>query len=202
MKPGKPVTLKNSDKVIFLDRDGVINYDSPDYIKSWDEYRFLPGSLSALAALTAAGYALILITNQSVIGRGMVAAEVLEDMHRRLRRAVAEAGGRIFDIFYCPHRPEEACNCRKPAAGMILQAVARHHIDPAGAIMIGDNTKDIICGRNAGCAGTILVLTGSGRQAEKELALQGIQPTAVATDLSHAAQMILSGAVAVRAPGL
>lgn len=189
------VTLE---KVIFLDRDGVINYESPDYIKSWDEYRFLPGSLEALAALTAAGYALILITNQSIIGRGMVPLAVLEDMHRRMRRAVAEAGGRIFDIFYCPHRPDEACECRKPAPGMILQATSRHQIEPAAAIMIGDNTKDIVCGRSAGCGATILVRTGSGLKAEKELAEKGIQPTAVADDLTDAAEMILSGRMALK----
>jgi D-glycero-D-manno-heptose 1,7-bisphosphate phosphatase len=190
MKPSRqkarlPVTLE---KVIFLDRDGVINYDSPDYIKSWEEYRFLPGSLEALAALTAAGHALILITNQSIIGRGMVPLQVLEDMHQRMRQAVAEAGGRIFDIFYCPHRPEEACDCRKPAPGMIVQAASQHHIDPAAAIMIGDNAKDIACGRNAGC----------GLKAEKELALKGIQPTAVADDLANAAEMILSGRFALK----
>ena len=200
MKPSRqkarlPVTLE---KVIFLDRDGVINYDSPDYIKSWEEYRFLPGSLEALAALTAAGHALILITNQSIIGRGMVPLQVLEDMHQRMRQAVAEAGGRIFDIFYCPHRPEEACDCRKPAPGMIVQAASQHHIDPAAAIMIGDNAKDIACGRNAGCGVTILVRTGSGLKAEKELALKGIQPTAVADDLANAAEMILSGRFALK----
>jgi D-glycero-D-manno-heptose 1,7-bisphosphate phosphatase len=189
------VTLE---KVIFLDRDGVINYDSPDYIKSWEEFRFLPGSLEALAALTAAGYALILITNQSIIGRGKVSLEVLEAMHRRMRQAVAEAGGRVFDIFYCPHRPDDACDCRKPAPGMIMQAVMRHHIDPAGAIMIGDNVKDIACGRDAGCGATILVRTGSGLKAEKELALKGIQPTAVADDLANAAEMILSGQLAAK----
>ena len=188
------------EKVIFLDRDGVINYDSPDYIKSWAEYRFLPGSLDALAALTAAGHRLILITNQSMIGRGMVSLDVLEDMHRRMQQAVAEAGGRIFDIFYCPHRPEDRCDCRKPAPGLILQAASRHHLDPCEAIMIGDNVKDIACGRNAGCGATILVRTGSGRRAEKEMAASGLRPTAVADDLSAAAGMILSGRVVLQTP--
>jgi D-glycero-D-manno-heptose 1,7-bisphosphate phosphatase len=188
------------EKVIFLDRDGVINYDSPDYIKSWDEYRFLPGSLEALAALTAGGYALILITNQSIIGRGMASSEDLEDIHRRLQQAVTAAGGRIFDIFYCPHRPDETCDCRKPAPGMIRQAALRHCLDPADAIMIGDNVKDLECGRNAGCGATILVRTGSGLTAEKELTVQGIQPTAVADDLQDAADMILSGKVVLKRP--
>jgi D-glycero-D-manno-heptose 1,7-bisphosphate phosphatase len=183
------------EKVIFLDRDGVINYDSPDYVKSWDEFRFLPGSLEALAALTAAGYTLILITNQAGVGRGIIPAPVLEDMHRRLRQAVVEQGGRIFDIFHCPHPPDDNCGCRKPAPGMILEAAARHRIDTAGAVMIGDNAKDIACGQRAGCGVTILVRTGNGPKALKEIADQGIQPTAVADDLLDAANMILSGTV-------
>jgi D-glycero-D-manno-heptose 1,7-bisphosphate phosphatase len=183
------------EKVIFLDRDGVINYDSSDYVKSWDEFRVLPGSLEALATLTASGYTLILITNQAGVGRGIIPAAVLEDMHRRLRQAVVEKGGRIFDIFHCPHRPDENCGCRKPAPGMILQAAARHHIDTAGAVMIGDNAKDIACGLRAGCGATILVRTGNGLEAQKELAAQGIQPTAVADNLLDAARMILSGKV-------
>jgi D-glycero-D-manno-heptose 1,7-bisphosphate phosphatase len=186
------------EKVIFLDRDGVINYDSPDYVKSWDEFRFLPGSLEALAALTAAGYTLILITNQAGVGRGLIPAPVLEDMHRRLRQAVAEQGGRIFDIFHCPHHPDAHCGCRKPEPGMILQAAARHRIDTAGAVMIGDNAKDIACGRRAGCGAAILVRTGNGLKAQEELTAQGIRPTAVADDLLDAANMILSGIVAAR----
>jgi D-glycero-D-manno-heptose 1,7-bisphosphate phosphatase len=186
------------EKVIFLDRDGVINYDSPDYVKSWDEFRFLPGSLEALAALTTAGCTLILITNQAGVGRGIIPAPVLEDMHRRLRQAAVQQGGRIFDIFHCPHHPDENCGCRKPEPGMILQAAARHSIDPAGAVMIGDNAKDIACGLRAGCGATILVRTGNGLKAQKELAAQGLHPTAVADDLLDAANMILSGTVAVR----
>ena len=186
------------EKVIFLDRDGVINYDSPDYVKSWNEFRFMPGSLEALAALTVAGYTLILITNQAGVGRGIIPAAVLEDMHRRLLQAVAEQGGRIFAIFHCPHHPDDNCDCRKPEPGMILQAAAQHHIDTAGTIMIGDNAKDIACGLRAGCGATILVRTGNGPEAQKALAEQGIQPTAVADDLLEAANMILSGAVAAR----
>jgi D-glycero-D-manno-heptose 1,7-bisphosphate phosphatase len=186
------------DHVVFLDRDGVINYDSPDYIKSWQEFQFLPGSLAAMAALTRAGYHLILITNQSIVGRGMVPPSVLEDMHRRLQRAVAAAGGKIFDIFYCPHHPDDNCSCRKPAPGMILAAGKRHGIDLLSAVMIGDNVKDIVCGRDAGCGATILVRTGSGQQAQKELQAKGVETT-IADDLNHAARIILSGKLAFSA---
>lgn len=183
------------DKVIFLDRDGVINHDSPEYIKNWDEYRFLPGSLEALAALTAAGYHLILITNQSIIGRGMVPPDTLEQIHRRLKAAVEAAGGRIFDIIFCPHHPDDGCACRKPRPGMIEQARARHGVNVSSAVMIGDNAKDVQCGFNAGCGATILVRTGSGVQAQKDLAGMGITPTAVAENLSDAAKMILDGSI-------
>lgn len=178
--------------VIFLDRDGVINRDSPDYIKSWSEFEFLPGSLEALRLLTVRGYRLILITNQSIINRGMVPLDVLTDMHQRLRQAVARDGGRIEDILFCPHRPDENCGCRKPEPGLIRQAVQRYDIDPADTIMIGDNAKDILCGRNAGCGATMLVHTGNGHTAEKVLADQKIKPDFVVADLLHGARVILS----------
>jgi D-glycero-D-manno-heptose 1,7-bisphosphate phosphatase len=180
-------------KVIFLDRDGVINRDSPDYIKSWEAFEFLPGSLDAMAALTRAGYALIVITNQSIIGRSMVAPAVLEDIFRRMRAEIEGAGGRIFDIYFCPHRPDAHCDCRKPEPGLIFQAKAAHGIDLPLTVMIGDNIKDVLCGQNAGCGATILVRSGSGRQAEKELASKRVSPTLVVDDLAAAARMILSG---------
>lgn len=181
------------DNVIFLDRDGVINYDSPDFIKSWDEFEFIPGSLDALVELSRAGFRLILITNQSIIGRGMVPLTVLEDMHRRMRQAVEAAGGTVFDIFFCPHRPDAFCDCRKPEPGMIFQAKERHGIDLMHTLMIGDNAKDVECGLNAGCGATALVRTGCGAKAQVELGEKGIAPTAVVADLNQAAQMILAG---------
>lgn len=184
------MTLKN---VIFLDRDGVINRDSLEYVKSWAEFEFLPLSLAALAALTRAGHTLILITNQSMIGRGMVPLAVLEDMHRRMRAAVADAGGQIFDLFLCPHRPDEGCDCRKPEPGLIFQAKTRHGIDLPRTIMIGDNAKDIQCGTNAGCGATILVGAAGGSEAARAVAGKGFEPTAVVEDLNAAAQLILAG---------
>lgn len=178
--------------VIFLDRDGVINRDSPDYIKSWAEFEFLPGSLEALSLLTQGGYRLIMITNQSIINRGMVPMEVLSQIHDRLRQSVAAAGGHIEDIFFCPHRPDENCVCRKPRPGLIRQAVQRYGIDPTASMMIGDNAKDILCGRNAECGSTMLVQTGNGRTAEQILKEKQIIPDYVVSDLLHGAQLILS----------
>ena len=181
-------------RVVFLDRDGVINRDSPDYIKNWDEFQFLPGSLDALRLLSQAGFRLIVITNQSIIGRGMVPLRVLEETHRKLKAAVAAAGGDILDIFFCPHRPDEACDCRKPAPGLIQQACRRYGIDPADSVMIGDSVKDMLCGCNAGCGTTILVRTGNGLRAEKELAELHIRPDMVAADLLDAARYLLGRA--------
>ncbi|KJS31165.1 MAG: hypothetical protein VR64_12640 [Desulfatitalea sp. BRH_c12] len=181
-----------SNKVIFLDRDGTINRDSASYIKNWNEFEFLPGSLEALALLSRHGCALILITNQSSVGRGMVPPTVLEHTHRSMCTAVEAAGGHFLDIFVCPHRPEEACACRKPKPGLILQAQRRYNIDLANSVMIGDSARDILCGQQAGCATTILVRTGNGLSAEQTLAGQNALPDLVTTDLLEAARIILA----------
>lgn len=176
---------------VFLDRDGVINMDSPDYIKCWAEFNFIPGSLDAIANLTRSGLAVIVITNQSVINRQMVALTELEAMHRQLRRAVRNSGGRITDIFHCPHRPDEGCDCRKPKPGLIFAARDRHGIDLARAVMVGDSVKDILAGRAAGCKRTVLVQTGNGMTATQTLEQIGQSPDHVAADLDRAARWIL-----------
>ncbi len=184
--------MKGIEKVVFLDRDGVINADSPDYIKSWGEFRFLPGSLDAIRRLTEGGFAVIVITNQSAVGRGMISEETLRDIHRRMRKAITESGGEITDIFYCPHRPDEECGCRKPKPGMIMEAARRYDIDLSAAWMIGDSAKDIECGRNAGCGRTILVETGTGINAKRILESKNIMPDHIARNLSDAADHINS----------
>ena len=174
----------------------MINQDSDAYIKSWDEFVFLPGSLEALNLLTRNGFQLIVITNQSIINRGMVPADVLADTHRRLQQAVRRTGGEIKDIFFCPHRPDERCDCRKPKPGLIRKACRQYSINASATIMIGDSAKDIEAGRSAGCGGTILVKTGNGSAALAELSTKKMAPDAVADDLLHAAQLILSGRLA------
>lgn len=179
------------ERVIFLDRDGVINRDSPDYIKNWDEFEFLPGSLEAMRLLTQAGFRLIITTNQSIINRGWVPLRVLDHTHAQLRASVERAGGHIHDIFFCPHKPDEACDCRKPKPGMIRKAQRRYDIDLSGAVMIGDSAKDILSGRNAQCGTTILVQTGNGPEAIRELADRGVQPDFIAADLLDAACLLI-----------
>jgi D-glycero-D-manno-heptose 1,7-bisphosphate phosphatase len=179
-------------QVVFLDRDGVINQDSSDYIKCWKEFIFLPNSLEALKILTRKGYTLILITNQSIIGRNWVAPQVLDDMHLKLKAAVASHGGKITDMFVCPHTPDQGCSCRKPKPGLIEQARQKYAIDLSDAVMVGDSAKDILCAKAAGCGKTILVQTGNGIRAREALALENIFPTAVAADLLEAARWIIS----------
>jgi D-glycero-D-manno-heptose 1,7-bisphosphate phosphatase len=178
-------------QVVFLDRDGVINRDSSDYIKSWEEFVFLPNSLEALKILTRKGCTLIVITNQSVIHRKWVSPEALAQMHLRMKSAVAAHGGKITDIFVCPHTPEEGCLCRKPKPGLIRQACQKYAIDISDAVMVGDSAKDILCGIAAGCGRTILVQTGNGIQAKEALSLDNIFPTAVVADLLEACRWII-----------
>jgi D-glycero-D-manno-heptose 1,7-bisphosphate phosphatase len=148
-------------KTIVLDRDGVINADSAEYIKSVEEWQPLPGSLEAIAALTRAGYDVFVVSNQSGLYRGLFDRDALAAIHRRMRDAVAAAGGRIAGIYFCPHGPDEGCNCRKPAPGMLLQLAAEHDVALPGVPFIGDKWSDVLAARAVG-ARPILVRTGHG----------------------------------------
>jgi D-glycero-D-manno-heptose 1,7-bisphosphate phosphatase len=178
-------------KVVFLDRDGTINRDSPDYIKSWQDFEFLPGSLKAIERLTAFGFTTILITNQSAVPRKYITVEQLDDMHRMMKDVVETNAGEIKDIFYCSHMPDEGCNCRKPQPGLIFQARDKYHIDLTAAVLVGDSAKDIECGQNAGCGKTVLVKTGNFAKARQELTQKSIVPDFVAKDLYEAAEWII-----------
>jgi D-glycero-D-manno-heptose 1,7-bisphosphate phosphatase len=183
---------KKIKNVVFLDRDGVINRDSPDYIKSWSEFEFLPGSLEALKQLTLNGFAVIIITNQSVIHRKMVTQKDLDFIHDMMKKTVQSNGGDIKDIFYCPHIPEDRCDCRKPNPGLIYRAKKRYQIDLETSIMVGDSAKDIECARNAGCGSAILVKTGNGVTAENILKDKMIYPDVIVQDLLEAVNWIIA----------
>lgn len=181
---------------IFLDRDGVINEDSPDYIKSPDEFAFIPRSPDAVALLHRHGFEVILITNQSAVGRKMITRKILESIFDKMTQGIEAAGGRIKDIYYCPHTPDEGCACRKPKPGMIMRAMEEYGIDPGYSVMVGDSAKDIECGINAGCARTVLVATGNGPRAHKALAEKGIYPDYYARDFYDAAQWMIENLTA------
>lgn len=176
---------------VFLDRDGVINIDSEHYIKTPSEFEFIPESQKAIALLSKAGLSVIVITNQSAIARKMASMETLTAIFDKMRAGVRDEGGNIDDIFFCPHHPDDQCECRKPRPKMILDAALKHDLTLSRAVMVGDSAKDIECGIHAGCARTILVKTGNGHKALKDLAQKGLTPDVVCDDLYQAALWIM-----------
>jgi D-glycero-D-manno-heptose 1,7-bisphosphate phosphatase len=155
-------------KAIFLDRDGVICYNRQNYVKGWEEFAFLPGALDALRRLAQLDYATIVISNQSAIGRGLMAKETAAEINRRMQEEISQHGGRIDSVFTCPHRPEEHCDCRKPLPGLILQAARQSRLDLEHSLFIGDALTDMQAALAAGCR-PVLVLTGRGADQRKFL---------------------------------
>ena len=137
-------------KLIILDRDGVINKDSPEYVRSPEQWHAVPGSLEAIAKLHKCGYKVVVATNQSGIARGYYTPETLEAIHKKMINQVENAGGRLDEIFVCPHGPDDNCDCRKPKPGLLLQAAEKFNVDPSEMVMIGDSMRDIIAAKNCG----------------------------------------------------
>ena len=150
-------------KLVILDRDGTINVQSDDFIKSADEWMPLPGALEAIAQLNHAGWHVVVVSNQSGLGRGLFDVAALNAMHTKLHKQLAAVGGRIDAIFYCPHSPEELCTCRKPLPGLFEQIGDRYGVDLKQVPTVGDNLRDLQAGVAAGCE-PHLVLTGKGAQ--------------------------------------
>lgn len=150
-------------KMIILDRDGVINYDSDDYIKSVDEFVPIPGSLEAIVRLNQAGYKVYIATNQSGIARGYYNEETLQQMHDKLAELLAEQGGHIDGIFYCPHGPDDNCNCRKPLPGLLHQIADHTGQSLTGVPIVGDSLRDLESAREVD-ASPYLVKTGKGER--------------------------------------
>ncbi|GAB6141388.1 D-glycero-beta-D-manno-heptose 1,7-bisphosphate 7-phosphatase [Methylosoma difficile] len=148
-------------RFVLLDRDGVINQDSHDYIKSPEEWQPIVGSLEAIALLNQHGYQVAVITNQSGLARGMFDEVDLAQIHAKMQRMAVEYGGNISAIYYCPHGPDSTCNCRKPKPGLLLQCAADQQIDLSATWMIGDSYRDLQAGIAAG-AQPVLVKTGNG----------------------------------------
>ncbi len=176
-------------KIVILDRDGVINEDSDDYIKSLAEWHPIPGSIEAIARLSQAGWRVFLATNQSAVGRGMMDFDELFAIHDRLQRLCAELGGRIDGIEYAPEHPDHASEMRKPAPGMLRDLARRLQIKLDGVPFIGDSYTDIECARAVG-ASPILVRTGKGRRTESKHDVSGVP---VYDDLAQAAAALLAG---------
>jgi D-glycero-D-manno-heptose 1,7-bisphosphate phosphatase len=177
---------------IFVDRDGVINENRADYVKSWQEFRFLAGSREAVAKLTRAGHRIIVCTNQAGIARGHVSMETVEDIHRRMIAAIADAGGAIERVYYCPHGKDENCGCRKPRPGMLLRARDELGVDLSDAVFIGDSMTDVRAGLAAGVR-SILVLTGLGLEQFRNHHHEANGPFRISVNLKHAAEVVLQG---------
>jgi len=175
---------------VFLDRDGVINENRADYVRAWSEVEFLPGALAALARLAKTPFAVVVVTNQSPIGRGLMTERAVRDINLRLREAVVSRGGRIDAFYFCPHRPEEGCLCRKPQPGMFLQAAKERDLDLAASYMVGDALSDVQAARAAGVH-PLLVLTGRGREHLPLLPADLRRACTVVEDLPAAVDWIL-----------
>lgn len=148
---------------IILDRDGVINFDSLEYIKSPDEWIPIPRSLEAVAALNRAGFKVLIATNQSGVARGYYDIDTLDAIHEKMMRELAAVGGYVEEIFFCPHHPEDGCGCRKPKPGMLHAIQEKYAVPLNETFYIGDSMADVGAAKAAGCK-LLLVMTGNGRK--------------------------------------
>jgi D-glycero-D-manno-heptose 1,7-bisphosphate phosphatase len=175
---------------VILDRDGVINHDSDDYIKNPDEWIAIEGSLQAIQRLHVAGYNICVATNQSGLGRGLFDLETLTAIHQKMLDAVAEVGCQIQIIAYCPHHPDAKCSCRKPNTGLLAIINEQFPLDPDTTWMVGDTAKDIMCAHRMGIRGA-LVLTGKGKQ-ELKIGVVSRETTPIFANLSGFVDWLLS----------
>ncbi|MBT8108795.1 MAG: D-glycero-beta-D-manno-heptose 1,7-bisphosphate 7-phosphatase [Gammaproteobacteria bacterium] len=173
-------------KLVILDRDGVINEDSREFVKNTAEFEPIPGSIDAIAALGRAGYTVAVASNQSGLARGLFDRRALRAMHRKLRRLVAAAGGRVDRIVVCPHGPDDDCRCRKPRPGLLLRLARHYDMALDGVPVIGDSLRDLEAAAAAG-ARPILVRTGNGRKTARHLPA-ALQQVPVFDDLAAAAR--------------
>ena len=180
-------------KLVILDRDGTINVDSDEYVKSADEWMPLPGALEAIARLNHAGWHVVVATNQSGLGRGLLDMAAVNAVHAHMQRQLAAAGGRIDAVFLCPHAPDEGCQCRKPAPGLLLQIGERYGVDLAQVPYVGDSLRDMQAAFAAGCE-PHLVCTGRHPElAGQSEAPAGFPPgTRVHADLAACVHHLLS----------
>ncbi len=183
-------------KLIILDRDGVINHDSDEFIKSPDEWIPIPGSMEAIARLNQAGYRVVVSSNQSGIARGLFNIATLNAIHQKLHTAAQQVGAGIDAIFFCPHAADDNCDCRKPKPGMLHEIARRFDVSLKGVPVIGDSLRDLQAAFVSGCT-PYLVLTGKG---EKTLAKGGLPPgTTIYPDLAAVVDHLLQAESAVPA---
>ncbi len=186
----EPAPQTRQVKLIILDRDGVINYDREQFIKSPDEWRPIPGSLEAIARLNHAGFRVVVATNQSGLGRRLLDTATLISIHEKLHKALSQVGGRIDAVFFCPHTADADCDCRKPKPGMLLDIGQRFGVELTGVPCIGDSLRDLQAAEACG-AQPILVLTGKGEKTLREGSFP--KNTIIFPDLAFAVTALLAG---------
>jgi D-glycero-D-manno-heptose 1,7-bisphosphate phosphatase len=190
-------------KLVILDRDGTINADRDDYVKSPEEWEPLPGVLQAIAKLNHGGWHVVVATNQSGIGRGLFDMGALNAMHQKLNQMLSQNGGRVDAFFFCPHAPDEHCNCRKPLPGLMEQITQRYNIPPAQVPVVGDSLRDAQAALAAGCE-SHLVRTGKLATMDEEQITQllgQVPGTRLHQDLAAFAEDLLKRSAAHQGPG-
>lgn len=178
--------------LIILDRDGTINEDSDDYIKSPDEWIPLPGSIEAIGRLTRAGYRVVVATNQSGIARGLYDMDTLNRINTRMINAAKDHGGEIVGIFFCPHGPDDNCECRKPKSGLFTEIAARLKTNLSGVYSVGDSERDVIAAREGGAI-PVLVRTGKGERTLAKPEKDAFEGVPVFDDLAAFTDSLLNG---------
>ena len=176
-------------QAVMLDRDGVINRERADYVKCWREFEFLPGALSALARLADLPKPIVVISNQSAIGRGLVNQDTVDAVHRHMKSIVEICGGRIDTFYVCPHHPDDRCRCRKPEPGLLLQAARDYNLDLSECVFVGDTPTDFQAAEAVGCQS---ILVSTGRQGPRLRSMYaGSMDVTIVQDLSAAVSLIL-----------
>ena len=180
--------LDKNKRIIFLDRDGVINRELEGYVTEWSEFEFLPDALKALKFLKEKDWNVVVITNQSAIGRGYATKEVIEEITAKMISEVREAGGDILDVFYCPHTPEDACSCRKPKPDLFYQAAEKYGIDLSNKWYIGDKLSDVQAAKSASLKAILI----RGGKEVKGLSVSENDAAAIVSNLSEAVEFIFN----------
>ena len=177
---------------VFLDRDGVLIENREDYVREWSQVLVYPKTYLSLLRIQTAGYKIVVVTNQSAVGRGVISIQTAEEINDKLIKTIQENGARVDRAYMCPHRPDEGCDCRKPKPGMILQAARELDLDPSRSWMIGDAWSDLLAGQSAGARGLIMVRTGRGLDQTREPKPESLQGYSLVDDLEKAVDTLLA----------
>lgn len=177
---------------IFLDRDGVLIENRSDYVRDWSQVKIIPEAIHALSLTPARNYKIVIVTNQSAIGRGLVRPENAEEINRRLINLIQDHGGQVDGVYICPHKPDDDCFCRKPKPGLLIQAANELSLDLQRSWMIGDAWSDVQAGQRAGVRHTILLKTGRGTEQLLEPSPEEITGSLIFDNLLRAFDAIFS----------